>query len=169
MKSRLWLATVLFVLIALVAGCAKVPRTVRIDNIGAEGYDSPQKLTDSQQQRVVEIILNTPEAKEKPPVKSILRVSPTWTAIVWDNSQYSYLNCFFGLEGVEADPEYQTVPEVAAWYPGATIYFGDPQVSHDGWLIQAAVDLGAGKAVHIISCPYRVEPVSPPPPPGKSP
>jgi len=46
-------------MVVLVASCAAHdPRTIRIDNIGAKGLDRPQELTDSQKQRIVEIILH---------------------------------------------------------------------------------------------------------------
>jgi len=151
---------------ALAGGCTHDPRTIRIDHAGAKGFDSPQELTDYQKQRIVEIILDTPEAKEQPPTESIYRTWLMWTAIVWDNSHYSYMSSF-DLEEVESDPEYQTVPESAAWYPGATLYYGDPQAPTAEWLIQAHVDLDAGKVVYINSHPYSAAPLTPPPP-GRS-
>ena len=154
-------------IVALIAGCSHDPRTIRIDNVGTKGFDSPQELTDSQKQRIVEIILNSPEAREQPTTESIYRTWLMWTAIVWDNSHYSYMSSF-DLEDVEADPEYQTVPESAGWYPGATLYFGDPQAPTAEWLIQAHVDLDADKVVYINSSPYSAAPFTPPPP-GKSP
>ena len=167
--KKLILISGVVAMVALVASCAFThdPRTIRIDNVDAKGLDNPQELTDSQKQRIVELIRNAPEAREQPPTQSIYEIRLMWTAIVWDDSHYSYM-CSFGLEEVEADPAYQTVPESAGWYPGATIYFGDPQTpSSPGWIIQAAVDLDADKVVYINSCPHTSGPL--PPPPGKSP
>ena len=154
-------------MVAIAFGCTHDPRTIRIDHVGAEGFDGPQELTDSQKERIVELILKTPEAREQPPTESIYRAWLMWTAIVWDNSHYSYKDSF-DFEEVKADPEYQTVPESARWYPGATLYYGDPQAPTAEWLIQAHVDLDAGKVVYINSMPYSAAPLIPPRP-GKSP
>jgi len=154
---------IIVIIVALVAGCTHDPRSIRIDNVGAKGFDSPQELTDSQKQKIVEIILDSPEAKEQPPTESIYRTWLMWTAIVWDNSHYSYMSSF-DLEEVETDPEYQTVPESAGWYPGATLYYGDPQAPTAEWLIQAYVDLNAEKVVYINSVPYHAAPLTPPEP-----
>jgi hypothetical protein len=150
-------------IVGFVTGCKHDPRTIRIDNAGVKGFDSPKELTDSQKQRIVELILDTPEAKEQPPTESIFRVGLMWAAIVWDNSHYSYLYSF-GFENVEADPAYQTVPESAGWYPGATIYFGDPQTQSIEWVIQSYVDLNADKVVYVNNLPYSGEPFFPPAP-----
>jgi hypothetical protein len=155
-------------MVSLFASCHHDPRSVRIDNVGAEGFDSPQELTDSQKQKVVDIILNSPEAKEKPPTESIYRTWLMWTAIVWDNSHYSY-KVSFDLEEVKSDPRYQTVPDSARWYPGATPYYGDPQAPTAEWLIQANVDLDTEKVVYINSMPYHAAPLTPPTPERSSP
>jgi hypothetical protein len=47
-------------MVALVAGCTHDPRTIRIDNVGAKGFDSPQELTGYQKQSIVKIIINSP-------------------------------------------------------------------------------------------------------------
>ncbi len=150
-------------MVAIAGGCTHNPRTIRIDHVGAEGLDSPQELTDSQKQRIVEIILSTPEAKEQPPTESTYMTRLTWAAIVWDNSHYSYMYSV-GLEDVEAGLDYEAVPESAAWYPGATLYYGNPQAPTAEWLIQAYVDLDADKVVYINSLPYSAAPLPPPAP-----
>ena len=96
------IALLIVAMAALVAGCAFThdPRIIRIDNVGAKGLDSPQELTDSQKERIVELILNAPEAREQPPTQSVYRTWLTWTAIAWDDSHYSYM-CSFDFEGVE--------------------------------------------------------------------
>jgi len=156
---------VIVAMVSLFASCQHHPRSIRIDHVGAEGFDSPQELTDSQKERIVELILNTTEARE--PTQPVYRTWLMWTAIVWDDSYYSYKDSF-DLEEVESDPGYQRVPESARWYPGATLYFGDPQAPTAEWLIQAHVDLEAGKVVYISSRPYSAAPL-PPPEPGESP
>jgi hypothetical protein len=150
-------------MVAIAFGCTHDPRTIRIDHVGAEGLDKPQELTDSQKERIVELILNTPEAREQPPTQSVYRTWFMWTAIVWDDSYYSYKSSF-DLEEVESDPGYQTVPDSARWYPGATLYYGDPQAPTAEWLIQAHVDLDAEKVVYISSMPYHAAPLTPPEP-----
>ena len=159
--------TLILALVALVAGCTHDPRTIRIDHAGAKGFDNPQELTDSQKQRVMEIILSTPEAKKQPPTQSIYMTRLMWAAIIWDNSHYSYMYSV-GLEDIEAGLNYEAVPESAAWYPGATLYYGDPQAPAAEWLIQAYVDLDADKVVYINSLPYSAAPL-PPPAPGRPP
>jgi hypothetical protein len=163
----LTIVALILVVVALIAGCQHDPRSIRIDNAGAEGFDSPQELTDSQKQRIVGIILDSPEAREQPPTESIYRTWLMWTAIIWDDSRYSYMSSF-DLEGVKADPEYPTVPDSARWYPGATLYYGDPQAPTAEWLIQAHVDLDAGKVVYINSMPYKAAPLSAPTPRSSS-
>jgi len=154
-------------MVALVAGCHHDPRSIRIDNVGAKGFDSPQELTDSQKQRIVEIILDSPEAKEQPPTESIYNTSLFWTAFIWDDSGYSYMSSV-NFENWEDDPGYKDIPESARWYPGANLYYGDPQAPTAEWLIEAKVDLNAEKIVYINSMPYHAAPLIPPEP-GQSP
>ena len=157
------IVALILAMVALVAGCQQDPRSIRIDNAGAEGFDGPQELTDSQKQKVVDIILNSPEAKEKPPTESIYHTSLFWTAFIWEDSGYSYQSSV-NFENWEDDPRYKGIPESARWYPGATLYYGDPQASTAEWLIQANVDLGAEKVVYINSMPYHAAPLIPPEP-----
>ncbi len=156
---------IIVAMVALIAGCAFThdPRSIRIDNVGAKGFDSPQELTDSQKQRIVEIILNSPEAKEQPPTESIYSTWMMWTAIVWDDSGYSYKSSV-NFENWEDDPKYKDIPESARWYPGTTLYYGDPQAPTAEWLIQANVDLNAEKVVYINSMPHHAAPLTPPEP-----
>jgi len=150
-------------MVALVAGCHHDPRSIRIDNVGAKGFDSPQELTDSQKQKIVEIILDSPEAKEQPPTESIYNTSLFWTAFIWDDSGYSYMSSV-NFESWEDDPGYKDIPESARWYPGANLYYGDPQAPTAEWLIEAKVDLNAEKIVYINSMPYHAAPLIPPEP-----
>ncbi len=153
----------IIVAIILSAGCTTDPRKVRIDSAGARGFDNPQKLTDAQQQRILEIILNTNEAREHPPTKSIYDTRLLWTAFIWDNSGYSYMSSV-PFENWEADPSYKAIPESARWYPGAVIRFGDPPNKSTYWFIQANVDLEANKVVYISSMPYGGELLTAPTP-----
>jgi hypothetical protein len=150
-------------MVSLLASCHHDPRSIRIDNVGAEGFDIPQELTDSQKQRIVEIILESPEAKEKPPTESIYHISMFWTAFIWDDSGYSYMSSV-RFDGWEDDPRYKGIPESARWYPGANLYYGDPQAPTAEWLIEASVDLNAEKIVYINSMPYHAAPLIPPAP-----
>jgi len=159
----LTIVALILAMVALVAGCQHDPRSIRIDHTGAEGFDSPQELTEYQKQRIVEIILNTPEAREQPPTESIYNTSLFWTAFIWDDSGYSYQSSV-NFENWEDDPRYKDVPESVRWYPGATLYYGDPQAPTAEWLIQANVDLEAGKVVYINSMPYKAAPLTPPEP-----
>jgi hypothetical protein len=163
--TLLTMASVVLIMcmVSLLAGCHHDPRSIRIDNVGAKGYDSPQELTDSQKQKVVDIILNSPEAKEKPPTESIYRTWLMWTAIVWDDSGYSYKSSV-NFENWEDDPTYKDIPESVRWYPGATLYYGDPQAPAAEWLIQANDDQDAEKVVYINSMPYHAAPLTPPAP-----
>jgi hypothetical protein len=130
--------------------CSNFPGTVRIDGIGTKGFDKPQKLSDSQSQKIVELILDTREAKEDPPIKTIYNISFDWIAIVWNKDSYSYLYTF-GLEAQD-DPQYKAVPESAVWYPGAVITFGEyVDINSKSWLIDGFVDFEANKVVYIES------------------
>lgn len=146
-------SVILIVVIILSAGCRIDSRKVRIDSAGARGFDNPQKLTGAQQQRILEIILNTNEARENPPTTSIYDTRLIWTAFIWDTSGYSYMSSVL-FENWDADPNYKAIPESARWYPGAVIRFGDRPNKSTYWLIQANVDLEANKVVYISSMPY---------------
>jgi hypothetical protein len=163
MLPALAIGALILAMVALIAGCHHDPRSIRIDNAGAEGFDSPQELTDSQKQRIVEIILESPEAKEKPPTESIYHISMFWTAFIWDDSGYSYMSSV-NFENWEDDPGYKAIPESARWYPGANLYYGDPQAPTAEWMIEAKVDLNAEKIVYINSMPYHAAPLIPPAP-----
>jgi len=150
-------------------------RKVRIDSAGTNGFEGPQQLTYTQKQRVVEIILDTNEAKQHPPTETIYDTRLRWTAFIWDDSGYSYMSSV-PIENWEADPSYKSIPESARWYPGAAIRFGDPPDKSTYWSIQANVDLEANKVVYISSMPYGGEllpaptPVpTPTPAPGPAP
>lgn len=155
--------SVVAMLLGACAGPTTDPRKVRIDSAGARGFDNPQKLTDAQQQRILEIILNTNEAREHPPTKSIYDTRLLWTAFIWDNSGYSYMSSV-PFENWEADPSYKAISESARWYPGAVIRFGDPPNKSTYWFIQANVDLEANKVVYISSMPYGGELLTAPTP-----
>ena len=132
---------IIVAMVSLFTSCQHDPRSIRIDNVGTKGFDSPQELTDSQKQRIVEIILDSPEAKEQPPTESIYYISMFWTAFIWDDSGYSYMSSV-NFENWEDDPTYKDIPESARWYPGANLYYGDPQAPAAG--IPRAGDVSRG-------------------------
>jgi hypothetical protein len=138
------------------ANCNNDPGKIRIDSGGTKGFDTPQELTEAQEQRIVEIILNTEEANEDPPTKYIYDTRLLWTGFIWDNSGYSYMSSVT-FENWETDPGYKDIPESVRWYPGAVIRFGDSPDTSTYWLIEANVDLETNKVVYINSMPYSGE------------
>jgi hypothetical protein len=138
------------------ANCNNNPSKIRINGVGTKGFDTPQELTEAQQQRIVEIILNTEEASEDPPTKSIYDTRLLWTGFIWDNSGYSYMSSVT-FENWETDPRYKDIPESVRWYPGVVIRFGDPPNKSTYWLIEANIDLETNKVVYINSMPYSSE------------
>jgi len=144
-RSRLWLAISLLVIVALLAGCAGHP----------EGMESPRRLTDNEKDKVVEIALNTPEALRQLETESKYKTEVDWIAIVWNNSQCS---AWWHIDYEwETDENLKNVPESAVFYPQVGIRFGEPEE----WLVAVAVDLETEKAVLIHEYPARKGPAPP--------
>ena len=143
-KKRLWLVASLLVIVALlVGGCAGHP----------EGMKSPRRLTDNEEDKVVEIALNTPEALRQLETENKYKTEEVdWLAIVWDNSRWS---AYWHIRSEwETDPNLELVPESAVFYPAVTIRFGEPEQ----WTVTVAVDLDTEKAVLVQEHPARKGP-----------
>ncbi len=138
-RSFLLLVCLLVVMVTVVAGCAKPPLL---------GLKSPTELSKSDIQKVVEIALLTPEVQEELKKEPVYKADLQWVAIVWRGSEASELR-YFEFNNVQNNPNYQLVSELAQWYPGVVIHFGEPSK----WVIQVAVSLEAGKAVNVLSSP----------------
>jgi len=152
--KRLWLITTLLLMISfLMVGCARHP----------EGLKNPKELTDIEKNRVIEIALHTPEATEWLKKESKYRTTLAWVSIVWWRGEASEIR-YLPFEKPETDPNYQLVPQEAAWYPGVVIHFGEPSQ----FVIQVAVDLAKGKAVDVMSSPDLSSPERFPTPPPKT-
>ena len=152
MGKRLWLATSLLVVMAvLVGGCTGHPK----------GMKSLRELTDSEKERVIEIALNTPEALKWREKQRYYDTSLDWVAMVWDGSEYEYSEWRWIDYEWEADENLKYVPEAAVFYPLVTIWFVSPRrwVILVRWVIQVAVDLETEKVVLVHEYPPKESPL----------
>ena len=133
MKKRLWLvASLLVVMALLVGGCAGHPK----------GMKSLRWLTEEEKEKVIEIALNTPEAKEAKEKYGVYRMGFSWVAIKNNESGGSNL-WGFDYEMVDNIPE--NIPRDTEFYSRVEIYFGEPEQL----LMTIAVDLDTEKAIHV--------------------
>lgn len=126
----------------LLTGCSKPPA----------GWESPRWLTQAEKEKVIEVALETDEAKEWLEKGKTYTTNFTWMAILWRNSEFS---AFYAIR-YEWNDDYNinNVPQEAVWYPGVLINFGEPEE----WQVTAAVDLESEEAVYVIQNPYRTGP-----------
>jgi hypothetical protein len=132
---RLMLVITMFCMISLLsAGCAGHPK----------GMKNLRWLTDAEQDKVIEIALNTPEALQAKDSYDPYDTSLGWVAIDWhDNSRYRY--------GIDYDYEQserwisEHIPESAEFYSRVDIYFGDPPEL----LIRVAINPDTGKVADV--------------------
>ena len=99
-------------------------------------------LTEEEKSKVIEIALNTPEAKEAVERYSVYKTGLRWVAIMKRESGGTSL-WGFDYEKVENIPE--MIPEDAKFYSRVEIYFGEPEQL----LMRIAVDLDTEKAVRV--------------------
>ena len=99
-------------------------------------------LTEEEKARVIEIAMNTPEAKEAIERYGVYRTGLGWVAIKQNKSGGKSISTF-DYWMVENVPEY--IAEDAKFYSQAEIYFGEPEQL----LMRIAVDLDTEKAVNI--------------------
>ena len=133
MRKRLWLAASLLVIAALfVGGCAGHPK----------GMKSLRWLTEAEKERVVEIALNTQEAKEAREVHGVYTTSLSWVAINWYIYHAAELR---GLDYEVVDKIPDNVPESAEYYSRVEIYFGEPPRV----LMRVAVNPDTGEVANV--------------------
>ena len=102
----------------------------------------PITLTEEEKARLIEIALNTPEAKEASEKYGVYRTGFRWLAIKNNESGGSDL-WGFDYEMVDNIPE--NIPRDAEFYSQVEIYFGEPEQL----LMRIAVDLDTEKAVRV--------------------
>jgi len=154
MRKRLWVAVSLMVIMAVsVGGCAAPsaqpvpsPEPVPVPEIPfaeyPEGMKSLRWLTDAEKDRVIEIALNTPEAKEAREKYGVYRTGFSWVAI--KSNESGGLN-LWGLDYEMVDKIPENIPRDAKFYSQVEIYFGEPEQL----LMRIAVDLDTEKAVRV--------------------
>ena len=146
MRSKLFLVTLLSLVTVLLSapllGCSKPP----------VGLESPRWLTQAEKDKVIEVALETDEAKEWLGKGKTYNTNFIWMAILWEKSRFS---AFYSIRYEWANGyNISNVPQEAVWYPGVIVNFGDPEE----WQVTAAVDLDSEKAVYVIENPYRTGP-----------
>ena len=98
-------------------------------------------LTEEEKARVIEIAMNTPEAKEARERYGVYRTGLSWVAMKKNESGGTSL---WGLDYEMVDNIPENVPIDAKFYSQAEIYFGEPEQL----LMRIAVDLGTEKVVN---------------------
>jgi hypothetical protein len=147
-KKSLCLAASLLVVVALlVGGCAGHP----------EGMKSLRWLTDAEKDKVIEIALNTHEAKKAREEYGAYETHLSWVAIVWDSSEYEYSE-WRGIDyDWETDENLKLVTPTAEFYSRVVINFGEPPQ----WQVMVAVNPDTGKVVLVQENPFRTGPTPP--------
>jgi len=134
-KKWLWLvAILLLVAVLLIAGGAGHPK----------GMKSLRWLTDTEKEKVIEIALNTKEAKEAREVHGVYTTSLSWVAINWYIYHYHAAE-LRGLDYEMVDNIPDNVPESAEFYSRVEIYFGEPERV----LLRVAVNPDTGEVAHV--------------------
>ncbi len=122
--------------------------------------DALRWLTESEKSKVVEIALNTPEAREWLQKESEYRIQINWIVMYPDPSgegYYSYRRFDYEIveTGIPIYPPNRIVlsgdQKAAEIHPNVHISFGEPLE----WLIDVAVDLDKEEAVYVDSYPAR--------------
>ena len=134
-------------------------------------------LTEEEKARLIEIALNTPEAKEWLEKEKQYKTSIGWIALNPNPEgegysgyrRFEYNIVEEGIPRGEVDitlpgsPERVVsigVPEDAEIYPNVTIWFGEPEE----WTVSVAIDLDSEKVVYDEDYPARRGIIIPPPP-----
>jgi len=120
--------------------------------------ESLSELTDSEEARVMEIALNSPEASAWLDKESVYEVRLRWIAILADETVSGFWQIDYDWE---ADENLKNVPAAAVFYPGVLIGFGEPEQ----WQVLVAVDLETEQVVHVQENPVRTGPHQPSPVP----
>lgn len=99
-------------------------------------------LTEEEKAKVIEIAMNTAEAKEAGERYSIYKIGLRWVAIMKNESGGLSL-WGFDYEMVDNIPE--NIPKEAAFYSQAEILFGEPEQV----LLRVAVNPDTGEVAHV--------------------
>lgn len=155
-----WLISLLFVVTMLTVGCgapdaapatppASAPAPPPAPEPGVTPVERPADLTrnlrwltEKEKARVIDIAMNTPEAKEAKERYGVYRTGLKWVAIKKNESGGKSL---WGLDYEMVDNIPENVPIDAKFYSQAEIYFGEPEQR----LMRIAVDLDTGEIVDI--------------------
>ncbi len=159
MKKSLWLVLILLVVVTLLAvGCSRHP----------EGMKSLRWLTDAEKDEVIEIALNTREAKKAKQEYGVYQASLSWLAVRWGGSDYEG---YWGLDYEWVDEEilppppddmppdivFTPIPESAEFYSRVILRFGEPPQ----WQVSVAVNPDTGKVALVEENPSRTGPTPP--------
>jgi hypothetical protein len=181
MKKGLWLSSSLLTMLLIIAsGCAKEtpepPSPAPAPGIlpAEHQRDFPENLrwlTDKEKDRLIEIALNIPKAREWLEKEPEYTASIGWIALTPSSegegySGYRYFEYEIVSKGIprgivditpEGSPERVVsvgVPEEAEIYPCVHIHFGKPVV----WIVMAAIDLEAERVKYTEEYPARTWP-----------
>jgi len=157
-KGLSLVASLLVVIALLVAGCAGHPK----------GMKSLRWLTDAEKDRVIEIALNTPEAKKAREEYGVYETRLSWLAVKWGGVDYEE---YWGLDYEWVDEEilppppddmppdivFTPIPESAEFYSRVTIRFGEPA----RWQVSVAINPDTGKVALVEENPFRTGPTPP--------
>jgi hypothetical protein len=159
MRRTVWLVTSLLVVMTLlVGGCAGHP----------QGMKSLRWLTDAEKTKVIEIALNTPEAKKAREEYGVYGASLSWLAVRWSGADYEE---YWGLdyewvdeevlppppEDMPPDMVFTPIPESAEFYSRVTLRFGEPPQ----WQVSVAINPDTGKVALVEENPFRTGPTPP--------
>ncbi len=160
MKSCLWwVISLLFVLAIVTVGCsepAPAPQPAPVSGIlpAEHPTDFPENLrwlTEDEKAGLIDIALNSPEAKEARESYGVYRTSLMWVAMMKNESGGMSI-WSFDYEMVDNIPD--NVPKDAALYSEVEIYFGEPEQL----LMRIAVELENEKVVHVESHGLKILP-----------
>ncbi len=160
MRKRLWLAVSLMVIMALsVGGCAGHPK----------GMESLRWLTEAEKAKVIDMALNTPEAKKALEKYGTYETYLSWIALSWDDST---VTSRWGLKYEWVDEEIlpppprdappdihinlETVPETAEFYSRVTINLAEPPE----WQVTVATNPDTGEVAFVEEYLYQATPFS---------
>ncbi|MBI2836197.1 MAG: hypothetical protein HYX85_00695 [Chloroflexi bacterium] len=119
------------------------------------GLKIPRELTDAQKNRVIEIAMNTPEAKARLQKDASYKTYLGWIAVVWKDSGYSEWRAI-DYEW-ETDPNLGLVSKEAVFYSRVVVNFGEPPT----WQAMVAINPLTGKVALVEEYPYRTRPTPP--------
>ncbi|MFQ6122812.1 MAG: hypothetical protein ACE5LA_07145 [Dehalococcoidales bacterium] len=181
MRKRLWVAVSLMVIMALLVGGCAAPSAEPVPNpqpasasevLPAEhpkGMKSLRWLTEAEKTKVIEIALNTPEAKKALEKYGTYETYLSWIALSWDDStvtnrwglKYEWVDeKILPPPPKNAPPDIhinlETVPETAEFYSRVTVNFAKPPE----WQVTMAVNPDTGEVAFVEEYLYQATPFS---------